>query len=100
MALGVYLTPRSERPVLRAIMLETELKYLQTHREDLAKRYPGRFLVIKGEEVTGVYETREAALTGAVEKHGLTNVLIRRAEDSDELISIPALAFGLINASL
>jgi hypothetical protein len=81
-------------------MLETELKYLQTHKDDLAKLYPGRFLVIKGEEVSGVYETREAALTGAVEKHGLTNVLIRRAEDTDEIVSIPALAFGLIHANL
>jgi hypothetical protein len=81
-------------------MLETELNYLQTHKEQLAKLYPGRYLVIKGEEVSGAYETREAALTGAVEKHGLTNVLIRRAEDTDEIVSIPALAFGLIHANL
>jgi hypothetical protein len=79
-------------------MLETELKYLQMHKDELAKQFPGRFLVIKGEEVTGAYETREAALAGSAEMHGLSNVLIRRAEDSDEIISIPALAFGLIYA--
>lgn len=81
-------------------MLETEMNYLKTHREDLVKLYPGRYLVIKGEEVTGAYETREAALEGAAEMHGLSNVLIRRAEDSDEIISIPALAFGLIYAHI
>jgi hypothetical protein len=81
-------------------MLEVELKYLQENRDRLAKMYPGRFLVIKGEEVSGAYETREAAFTAAVEKHGLTDVLIRRAEDSDELISVPALAFGLVYADL
>jgi hypothetical protein len=81
-------------------MLETELKYLKAHKDDLAKQFPGRFLVIKGEEVTGAYETREAALEGAAIMHGLSNVLIRRAEDSDEIISIPALAFGLIHAHI
>lgn len=78
-------------------MLETELKYLRANKEELAKLYPGRFLVIKGEKVSGAYETRDQALTGAAEKHGLENVLIRRAEDADEEIFIPALAFGLIN---
>ena len=84
--------PRSET------MLETELKYLSEHKDDLNKEYPGRFLVIKGQEVSGAYETREAALTGAIEKHGLTNVLIRRPEDAEETISIPALTYGLIDA--
>jgi hypothetical protein len=79
-------------------MLETELKYLSEHKDDLNKEYPGRFLVIKGQEVSGAYETREAALTGAIEKHGLTNVLIRRPEDAEETISIPALTYGLIDA--
>jgi len=79
-------------------MLESELNYLKAHKDELAKLYPGRFLVIKGEEVTGAYETREAAFTGAVERHGLTDVLVRRAEDADELVSIPALTYGLIHA--
>ncbi len=81
-------------------MLEKELNFFHARKDDLAKTFPGRFLVIKGEEVSGAYETREAALTGAVETHGLTNVLIRRAEDTDEIVSIPALAFGLIHANL
>jgi hypothetical protein len=80
-------------------MLETELKYLGDHRAEFAKLYPGKFLVIKGQELSGAFDTREEALTAAAEKHGLTDVLIRRAEDADELISVPALAFGLIHAS-
>ena len=28
-------------------MLETELKYLQMHKDELAKQFPGRFLVSK-----------------------------------------------------
>lgn len=81
-------------------MLETELKFLSMHREELAKKYPGRFLVIRGEAITGVYESREAAMAGSAEMHGLVNVLIRRAEDVDEQAALPAYTFGLINACL
>ncbi len=81
-------------------MLEKELTYLSANRVELGKLYPGKFLVIKGEDVSGAYETREAALSAAAEAFGLTNVLIRRPEDADEEFAIPALAYGLINASL
>lgn len=81
-------------------MLETELKYLRENKEDLSRRYPGRFLVIKGEEVSGAYETQDAALTAAVETYGLTNVLVRRPEDAEVEVNIPALAFGLLYADL
>jgi hypothetical protein len=82
------------------VMLEKELEFLSAHREELAKEYPGRFLIIKGEEVAGAYETREAALAAAGEQFGFSNVLIRRAEDADQLISIPALTYGLIDARI
>lgn len=81
-------------------MLDAELKFLHDNRAELIKNYAGKFLVIKGAEVTGVYETRESALAGAAEKHGLADVLIRRPEDAEELVSIPALAFGLIHANI
>jgi hypothetical protein len=81
-------------------MLDTELKFFNDNRAELAKNYAGRFLVIKGSEITGIYETREEALSGAAEKHGLTDVLIRRPEDVEELVSIPSLAFGMIHANL
>ena len=38
-------------------MLDVEIKYLESQRENLLKQYGGRFLVIKGEEVTGAFDT-------------------------------------------
>jgi len=79
-------------------MLETELKFLHTHKADLLQQYGGKFLVIKGEEVGGAYDTMNEALQGAAFTYGLDNVLIRRASDVDVEVSIPALTLGLMNA--
>jgi hypothetical protein len=79
--------------------LETELKFLESHRSQLLEQYGGRILVIKGEEVTGAFETIEEALKDAAVKHGLSNVLIRRPSDPQVQVSIPALTLGILNAN-
>ena len=80
------------------IMLEVEREFLTTHRDELLKQYGGKFLVIKGEEITGAYETMNEALQGAASKHGLDSVLIRRPADADQEVSVPALTLGIFSA--
>ena len=78
--------------------LEIERKYLDSHRDDLLREYGGRFLVIKGEQVSGAFDTIEEALQGAAEEHGLTNVLISRPIEEQIECVAPALTMGIINA--
>ncbi len=79
-------------------MLDIERSFLDSHRDELLKQYGGRFLVIKGEEVTGAFESLSDALQGAATKHGLENVLIRRAAESQIQVTVPALTLGILNA--
>lgn len=81
-------------------MLEIERKFLSSHKDELLKQYGGKLLVIKGEEVTGAYETMNEALQDAATKHGLDNVLIRRPADVDAEVSVPALTLGILSADL
>jgi hypothetical protein len=81
-------------------MLETEIAFMETHREELIRQYGGRFLVIKGEQVSGAFDELEDALQGAVLKYGLDNVLIRRPADSQMEVSVPALTLGIIHANV
>lgn len=37
-------------------MLEREFTYYLSNQEELVKKYRGKFLVIKNEEVVGVYD--------------------------------------------
>ncbi len=82
-------------------MLDTERKFLEENRDRLLKEYGGKFLVIKGEDISGVYETIDEALQGAAAQFGLESVLIRRASDVQQMeLSAPALTLGILNAGL
>ncbi len=80
-------------------MLEIERKYLDSNRDRLLREYGGKVLVINGEEVTGAFDTIEEALRGAVTKHGLDSVLIRRPSDMQIELCAPALTLGILNAN-
>lgn len=80
-------------------MLDVERKYLESHREQLLKQYGGKVLVIKGEQVSGAFDTVEEALQGAVAQYGLENVLIRRPFEPEIEFSAPALTLGILNAN-
>ena len=80
-------------------MLETERKYLESNRDALLREYGGKFVIIKGEQVGGAFDTIEEAIQGAVAKYGLSNVLIRRPGDAQIDLSAPALTLGILNAN-
>ncbi len=42
-------------------MLEKEFKYYLDNQEELIKKYIGRFIVIKGDEVIGDYTSESGA---------------------------------------
>lgn len=42
-------------------MLDKEFKYYLDHQSELVEKYNGKFLVIKGEEVIGVYDNEATA---------------------------------------
>ncbi|MGH9746275.1 MAG: hypothetical protein ACRD59_09225 [Candidatus Acidiferrales bacterium] len=79
--------------------LEVERRFLDSHKDELLKRYGGKILVICGDQVTGAFDTMEDALQGAVMQHGLKNVLIRRPSEAQIEFSAPALALGILNAN-
>jgi len=81
------------------LALETERKYLDSHKDELLKQYGGKVLVIFGENVSGAFDTIEEALQAAAEKHGLENVLIRRPNEAQIEFSAPALALGILSAN-
>jgi hypothetical protein len=79
-------------------MFDRERRFLETHRDELVKEYGGKFLVIRGEQVTGAFETIEEVLYRTVSPHGLTNVPIRRPSETQISFSAPALTLGILSA--
>ena len=58
--------------------LQKQLEYFKSHQDELVKKYKGRFIVIKNQEIQGVYDTEMEAYTDSKEKFKLGTFLIQQ----------------------
>ena len=76
--------------------LGSEKKYLKANRDQFMREYPGKYLLIKGDQVFGAFETYEEGVKEGARTLGVGPFLVRSAlqpEDA-EAPSIPALSIG------
>jgi hypothetical protein len=59
-------------------MLEKEFKYYVSNQNQLVRKYFGKYLVIRGEEVVGNYDSFEDALYDSQKKYELGTFLIQQ----------------------
>lgn len=64
-------------------MLENEFKYYLDHQAELVEKYNGKFLVIKGNEVIGVYDAEDVAFFETGKKYEPGTFLIQFCEAGD-----------------
>ena len=82
-------------------MLQKEVDFYETRLEDLLSKYEGKFVLIKGEEIIGIFDTERLAYTEGLEKVGNRPFLIRKIGNLEEQrVMLPALVLGLIDASI
>ena len=78
-------------------MLEQERQFYTANLNDWLSRYPGKFVVITGQDLIGFYDTMEDALTEGARRVGLQPFLVRRVERKPDEISVPALTLGILS---
>ena len=66
------------------IMLEQEFQYYLDHQDELVEQYNGRFVVIKGEEVIGVFDSEPEAYFKMLEVHEPGTFLIQLCMAGEE----------------
>ena len=81
-------------------VLETELQFYKTIKEELLKHHEGKFVLIVGAEKLGVFDHDEDAYTAGLTQRGNVPMLIRKIQPEQPVVSIPALTFGLLSAHL
>ena len=64
-------------------MLEKEFQYYLEHQEELVKKYNGKFLVIKGNEVIGIFGSEDVAYFETEKQHEPGTFLIQFCEPGD-----------------
>lgn len=64
-------------------MLEKEFKYYLDNQDDLVLKYEGKYLVIVGEKIVGVYNSDEEAYFESEKKYKSGTFLIQFCESGD-----------------
>jgi len=74
--LAVYCCDRLEGPVMADI--QAEIVAYEQMRADLESKHLGKWVLVHGLELVGVYDTFEAAAQDAVKRFGRESCLIRQ----------------------
>lgn len=81
-------------------MLERERQFYNENISAWLQQHPGQFVLIKGEELAGIFNTMEEALAEGARRYGLAPFLLRRVEETREPVDVPALTLGILHADL
>ncbi len=89
--------------VMRLVYMKTDLlineyKYYQSVKSKLMEESEGKFALIKGQELFGLFDTDMDAYQVGVSKFGNAPFLIIRVANEEENYWIPTLELGLLNA--
>lgn len=80
--------------------LEVELNYFESKKQDLLQHHEGKYALIVGEELLGVFDHQDEAYKTGVAKKGNVPMLIKQILKVDVTEFVPAMVLGLIAASL
>lgn len=80
-------------------MLDTERAAYAQHVAEWTRTYPGKFAVVKGDTLAGVFDTLDDALAAGARSYGLASFLVRQIGQTPENVCIPALTLGLLRAN-
>ena len=64
-------------------MLKDEFEYYLKNQKELVEKYNGKFLVIKGQKVIGVYDSELEAVEETSKKEELGTFLVQKCEHGD-----------------
>lgn len=67
--------------------LDKEFRYYIKNQKTLVEQYRGKFIVIKDEQVKGVYNSEIEAYQGAQKEHQLGSFLIQKVEEGENSYS-------------
>ncbi len=59
-------------------VLDSELETYERHKEELLGSAEGKFVLIRGEEIAGVYETKADAIAQGYRKYGNVPFLVKQ----------------------
>jgi len=65
-------------------VLDEETKTYQEHKQELLSKAKGKYVLIKGKEIVGIYESEKDAIKIGIDKFGNVAFLVKRIEEIDQ----------------
>jgi hypothetical protein len=80
-------THQENTPTIEAVpnLFEQELATFAAHKADLLRDHPGKWVLIKGDQVLGVYEDQMAAANAGYQKLGNVAFLTKEILEQDRV---------------
>ncbi len=69
-------------------MFERELEFFMAHQDELVAKYRDKFLVIRGEDVAGVYDSALDAFLDAQKRYEPGTYMIQHCEPGPEAYTV------------
>jgi hypothetical protein len=76
--------------------LEKERKFFESHQTEWEKVHLGKFALVRGEELAGVFDDASTAVTEGAKRFEGSPYLVRRVGDRDGEVDVPALTLGVL----
>lgn len=78
------------------MILNSEIKFYETNKDDLLEKYEGKVILIKGNKCIGAYPTEKAAYIAGLDLYGNEAFLIKKVTKEDDVAQNPALVLGML----
>ena len=82
------------------VPLEQETRWFDDQRAHLVQAYFGKFLVIKGDQVLGSYDSAQAAYEAGIRALGSDQFLVRQVLPTEPVHHMPAVWLGALRATV
>lgn len=77
---------------------EKELQYFAAHKDELLKHYRGQLVLIVEDQLIGAFTTESEAYEAGLRRFGNRPLFIRRVTADEEVVRVPALTLGVVDA--
>jgi len=81
------------------IMFETEKDFFNHNLDSWLESYYGKYALIKSNELVGMYDTAQNAISEGYKRFGRSPIYVRLVTREEQIDNIPAYTFGLIHAN-
>jgi hypothetical protein len=78
-----------------AIILQTELQYFEEHRLQLLEQAPGKYALVKGSDLAGVFDSESEAVGVGYRRFGNDAFLVKHIVEAELPLTFATFNLGL-----